>query len=63
MLLLERLIDAIKEREGVVFGRLDAYVDRWREANPLPQWLRGGPIQARSTAADGLSGPRGAAAS
>ena len=57
-MMLERLIEAIREKDGIVFGRLDEYSDRWRQANPLEEWLRSEPIQARVTDADGLSGPR-----
>lgn len=58
LMMLERLIEAIRQKDGIVFGRLDEYSDRWRQANPLEEWLRSEPIQARVTDADGLSGPR-----
>lgn len=56
--MLERLVESIREKDGIVFGRLDEYSERWREASPLAAWLRTEPTQARKTAADGLSGPR-----
>ena len=56
--MLERLIVAMKAKDGVSFGRLDDYADRWREANPLADWLKTGSIHARITDADGLSRPR-----
>ena len=56
--MLERLIEAMKERDGVVFLRLDEYAERWREANPLAGWLETAPVHARETLPDGRSRQR-----
>ena len=56
--MLERLILAMNEQDGVCFGRLDEYAERWRTSQPLAEWLKAEPIHARATATDGLSEPR-----
>jgi hypothetical protein len=47
LVLLERLIEAAKGLEGVVFERLGDYAARWRAEHPLEEWLATGPIHAR----------------
>jgi peptidoglycan/xylan/chitin deacetylase (PgdA/CDA1 family) len=56
--MLERLIQEMKAREGVVFSRLGEYADRWRGENPLDAWLESEPIHARETSSTGVSGAR-----
>jgi len=45
--MVERLIEAAKRLDGVVFERLGDYAARWQLEHPLEQWLAGGPVQAR----------------
>jgi peptidoglycan/xylan/chitin deacetylase (PgdA/CDA1 family) len=45
--MLERLIEAAKELDGVVFERLGDYAAGWRLLHPLDDWLATRPIHAR----------------
>jgi len=47
LVMVERLIEAAKALDGVVFEPLAAYAERWRAAHPLAEWLATGPIHAR----------------
>jgi peptidoglycan/xylan/chitin deacetylase (PgdA/CDA1 family) len=47
LVMLEKLIEAAKTLDGVVFEPLAAYAERWRSAHPLEEWLATGPIHAR----------------
>ena len=47
LVMLERLIEAAKALDGVVFERLGDYAARWRREHPLQEWLAGDPIHAR----------------
>jgi hypothetical protein len=51
LVMLERLIQAAKALDGVVFERLGDYAARWRDAHPLDEWLATVPIQARRAGA------------
>jgi peptidoglycan/xylan/chitin deacetylase (PgdA/CDA1 family) len=46
LVMVERLIQHMKSREGVVFEPLHEFVTRWREAIPLEEWLLGSPLHA-----------------
>ena len=41
--MLERLLDYYASHSGVVFESLGEYAQRWREANPLAQWVAANP--------------------
>jgi hypothetical protein len=45
--MVERLIGAAKELDGVVFERLGDYAARWRAEHPLAEWLATEPVHAR----------------
>jgi hypothetical protein len=45
--MVERLIEAAKALDGVVFERLGDYASRWRTEHPLDDWLATRPVQAR----------------
>ena len=47
LVMVERLIEAAKALDGVVFERLGDYAARWRAEHPLEQWLATGPVHAR----------------
>jgi peptidoglycan/xylan/chitin deacetylase (PgdA/CDA1 family) len=47
LVMVERLIEAAKALDGVVFEPLVDYAERWRAAHPLEAWLATGPIHAR----------------
>ncbi len=47
LVMVERLIEAAKALDGVVFEPLADYAERWRAAHPLAEWLATGPIHAR----------------
>jgi peptidoglycan/xylan/chitin deacetylase (PgdA/CDA1 family) len=49
LVMAERLIEAAKGLEGIAFERLGDYAARWREHNPLAQWLARSPVHARRT--------------
>jgi peptidoglycan-N-acetylglucosamine deacetylase len=49
MLMLERLIDYFKGREGAVFETLGEYVERWKADNPLERWKAANPLYAGDT--------------
>ena len=42
-LMLERLLAYFATMDGVVFETMDAYVTRWRAANPLAAWIAANP--------------------
>lgn len=48
MMMLDRLIETFKSRDGVTFSTMGGYADRWRAANPLAQWVKSGAPQAQS---------------
>jgi peptidoglycan/xylan/chitin deacetylase (PgdA/CDA1 family) len=48
--MLERLIEHIASKPGVVFEPMGNYATRWRSANPLEQWLATNPLHARRSA-------------
>jgi hypothetical protein len=50
LVMLERLIEAAKELDGIAFERLGDYAGRWRAEHPLAEWLATAPIQARPSA-------------
>jgi peptidoglycan-N-acetylglucosamine deacetylase len=47
LVMVERLIEAAKALDGVVFERLGDYAARWRERHPLAEWLAQGSVHAR----------------
>jgi peptidoglycan/xylan/chitin deacetylase (PgdA/CDA1 family) len=47
LVMVERLIEAAKALDGVVFERLGDYAARWRAEHPLDEWLATDPIHAR----------------
>jgi peptidoglycan-N-acetylglucosamine deacetylase len=51
LVMLERLIEAAKALDGVVFERVGDYAARWRAAHPLDEWLATAPVHARREAA------------
>jgi peptidoglycan/xylan/chitin deacetylase (PgdA/CDA1 family) len=51
LVMLERLIEAAKELDGIAFERLGDYAGRWRAQHPLADWLATAPIQARRPSA------------
>jgi hypothetical protein len=53
LVMVERLIEAAKELDGAVFERLGDYAARWREQNPLAEWLARGPVHARRSQSPG----------
>jgi peptidoglycan-N-acetylglucosamine deacetylase len=44
--MLERYIEHMNGHDGVVFEPLIDYVERWKAANPLEEWIRSRPVQA-----------------
>ena len=46
LVMVERLIEAAKSLDGIVFERLGDYAARWREHHPLAEWLAGNPVHA-----------------
>jgi peptidoglycan/xylan/chitin deacetylase (PgdA/CDA1 family) len=46
LVMLERLIEHMRSKDGVVFEPMGAFAERWREEHPLEQWLRTNPIHA-----------------
>jgi peptidoglycan/xylan/chitin deacetylase (PgdA/CDA1 family) len=50
LVMVEQLIEHMKARDGVVFEPMGAFVDRWRAANPLTEWLATRPVHAREGA-------------
>jgi hypothetical protein len=47
LVMVERLIEAMKAKDGVVFERVREFAARWRDEHPLQQWLATHPVQAR----------------
>jgi peptidoglycan/xylan/chitin deacetylase (PgdA/CDA1 family) len=47
LVMVERLIEAAKQLDGVRFERLGDYAARWRDEHPLADWLAGNPLHAR----------------
>jgi peptidoglycan-N-acetylglucosamine deacetylase len=47
LVMVERLIEAARALDGVVFERLGDYAARWRGEHPLAEWLAGAPVHAR----------------
>jgi peptidoglycan/xylan/chitin deacetylase (PgdA/CDA1 family) len=52
--MLEGLIEYMKGKPGVRFERMDDYVTRWREANPLETWKAENPLLAGTSAITAL---------
>lgn len=50
LMMLERLIEDFKSRDGVTFTRMIDYAEAWRAANPLDVWAASGAPQATSGA-------------
>ena len=46
LVMLERFVEHMKSHEGVAFEPVREYVDRWRTANPLEQWVAARPVHA-----------------
>jgi peptidoglycan/xylan/chitin deacetylase (PgdA/CDA1 family) len=44
LVMLEQLIEHIKERPGVLFEPMGHYAERWKRENPLAQWLAAKPV-------------------
>ena len=58
LVMVERLIEAAKALDGVVFERLGEYATRWRAEHPLESWLASRPVHARNPSGDiSRSGP------
>jgi peptidoglycan/xylan/chitin deacetylase (PgdA/CDA1 family) len=47
LVMVERLIEAAKALDGVVFEPLGEYAARWRAEHPLAEWLAGRPVHSR----------------
>jgi peptidoglycan-N-acetylglucosamine deacetylase len=47
LVMVERLIEAMKAKDGVVFERVREFAARWRDEHPLQEWLATHPVQAR----------------
>ena len=47
LVMVERLIEAAKALDRVVFERLGDYAARWRADHPLEEWLATAPVHAR----------------
>jgi peptidoglycan/xylan/chitin deacetylase (PgdA/CDA1 family) len=45
--MVERLIEAAEDLEGLAFERLGDYAGRWRAQHPLAEWLARSPVHAR----------------
>jgi peptidoglycan/xylan/chitin deacetylase (PgdA/CDA1 family) len=48
LVMLERLIEHMKDHDGVVFESIGDYTARWKADNPLDQWLAGNPFHAHN---------------
>jgi peptidoglycan/xylan/chitin deacetylase (PgdA/CDA1 family) len=48
LMMLERLIQTFKGRDGVTFTTMLAYASKWRAANPLNKWITSDAPQAQS---------------
>lgn len=46
--MLDRLMSAMAEHDGVTFEPLGDYAARWRDANPLAQWRESDAVHARA---------------
>jgi len=46
--MLDRLVTAMAQAGGVTFEPLGDFGRRWREANPLAEWLQGDALHARA---------------
>jgi peptidoglycan/xylan/chitin deacetylase (PgdA/CDA1 family) len=46
--MLDRLVSSMHTFEGVVFEPLGDYARRWRDANPLADWVAGDSVHARA---------------
>jgi len=44
MVMLERLIEYFKDKQGVRFESMGDFASRWREANPLESWIKENPV-------------------
>jgi peptidoglycan/xylan/chitin deacetylase (PgdA/CDA1 family) len=47
LVMLERLIESMKAKDGIAFERVGEFAGRWRDEHPLDEWLAGRPVQAR----------------
>lgn len=43
--MLDRLIDRMKDPDGVTFTTLGAYAMQWRQANPIDEWKIRNPLR------------------
>jgi peptidoglycan/xylan/chitin deacetylase (PgdA/CDA1 family) len=50
LMMLEALIEDFKGRDGVTFTRMIDYALKWREQNPLQEWILSGAPQAQNGA-------------
>jgi peptidoglycan/xylan/chitin deacetylase (PgdA/CDA1 family) len=48
ILMLERLLDHIADHSDVVFEPIVDYVQRWKNSNPIDEWVRANPTLAGS---------------
>jgi hypothetical protein len=48
MLMFEELLDDIHGHSDSTFETMTDYVNRWKDANPIDNWVRSNPILAGS---------------